>query len=359
MASEDIISQLRDLQSVIDDFELGSENYNQQRERQSKREKHNSLMDTLMPFQSSDSFADLVDKINEIQPTLDDVVLPSPEDATSLAIDGDVQAENAVPPASPAMPLPSSPPSMPPSVSQPSLGSEKRSIKSHKSTRTRRADNAACKYYARSYEEMMYIPDISERIRFYEKTYQQCMAAPSVMYAWVQRMKAKGKPTPLCEGYTPPPRPVLVPSGSSVFKGRVDHGSLSFNGSISMVFRKATRSEKRSNKPERLASQRDRLAQSMHWTSSDCVAPRPVQGMMGSSRVTPMTKAKTSKAMLNTSLLSLKKRAAPPPVASDEVLTDMCSVLPQLDRMVLNDYLAQANGDPMVAITMAVSHLKK
>lgn len=61
---------------------------------------------------------------------------------------------------------------------------------------------SANKYHARTYDEMMRIPDIHERIRFYEKTYQLCIRSDSTMATWVKKSKEKGIPAPLLEGTT-------------------------------------------------------------------------------------------------------------------------------------------------------------
>lgn len=41
------------------------------------------------------------------------------------------------------------------------------------------------------------------------------------------------------------------------------------------------------------------------------------------------------------------------------VVTEMCNTLPHMDRRVIEEYLAEAGGDQMVAITLAMSQLKR
>ena len=56
------------------------------------------------------------------------------------------------------------------------------------------------KYHARSYDEMMRIPDTRERLAFYDRTFKLCIKADSKLSSWVKRVKDKGLPTPMTEG---------------------------------------------------------------------------------------------------------------------------------------------------------------
>jgi hypothetical protein len=91
------------------------------------------------------------------------------------------------------------------------------------------------KYVERSYDEMMRIPDIYERLAFYEKTLHLCLEAESPISKWRKYNNEKGKPQPLLEGYVPP---VRTPE---MFHVDNNFGSMSstFSGSISMFLKKA------------------------------------------------------------------------------------------------------------------------
>jgi hypothetical protein len=56
------------------------------------------------------------------------------------------------------------------------------------------------KYIERSYDEMMRIPNIYERLAFYEKTLELCLQAESPVVGWIKSMSEKGVPQPLREG---------------------------------------------------------------------------------------------------------------------------------------------------------------
>ncbi|KAG1068086.1 hypothetical protein G6F42_026421 [Rhizopus arrhizus] len=84
---------------------------------------------------------------------------------------------------------------------------------------------------------MMRIPDIYERLAFYEKTLELCLKEESPFASWCKSNQQKGKPEPLLEGYVPPAR-LLSPETPH----HNDFGSMSstFSGSISMFLKKAT-----------------------------------------------------------------------------------------------------------------------
>lgn len=45
---------------------------------------------------------------------------------------------------------------------------------------------------------------VNDRIQIYEEKYKSCMDLASPLSTWIPRMKEKGPPSPLNEGYTPP-----------------------------------------------------------------------------------------------------------------------------------------------------------
>ncbi|KAI7874632.1 hypothetical protein K492DRAFT_199832 [Lichtheimia hyalospora FSU 10163] len=60
-------------------------------------------------------------------------------------------------------------------------------------------------YEARSYTEIMQTTqNTRDRLALYEKTFEMCMRADPQLTAWIKRMKQKGMPKPMLEGYTPP-----------------------------------------------------------------------------------------------------------------------------------------------------------
>ncbi|KAI9470687.1 MAG: hypothetical protein EXX96DRAFT_585402, partial [Benjaminiella poitrasii] len=77
-------------------------------------------------------------------------------------------------------------------------------------------------YIRRSYDEMMRIPDIYERLSFYENTLDLCLKEVSPIAKWVQQNKTKGKPEALMEDYslssTRIRRERLVSSSSGYFR---------------------------------------------------------------------------------------------------------------------------------------------
>ncbi|RCH79304.1 hypothetical protein CU098_002874, partial [Rhizopus stolonifer] len=100
------------------------------------------------------------------------------------------------------------------------------------------------KYVERSYDEMMRIPDIYERLSFYEKTLDLCLKEESPFKSWVSSNQEKGKPQPLLEDYVPPIRTPEISrsNNSSIHFGSHMSGNMSssFSGSISMFLKKAT-----------------------------------------------------------------------------------------------------------------------
>lgn len=76
----------------------------------------------------------------------------------------------------------------------------KKSSKSSRYFAKHKKESSTVEYTARSYDEMMRIPDPRERLAFYEKTFKQCMRADSKLTSWMKRVKEKGLPKPMTEG---------------------------------------------------------------------------------------------------------------------------------------------------------------
>lgn len=76
----------------------------------------------------------------------------------------------------------------------------KKSSKSSRYFAKHKKESTTVEYTARSYDEMMRIPDPRERLAFYEKTFKQCMRADSKLTSWMKRVKDKGLPKPMTEG---------------------------------------------------------------------------------------------------------------------------------------------------------------
>jgi hypothetical protein len=90
-------------------------------------------------------------------------------------------------------------------MSRRTSASSKKSQKSVKTTRQRsqrrhKHHQKQDKYVERSYDEMMRIPDIFERVSFYEKTLDLCLQVESPIANWIKKNSAKGLPKPLTEG---------------------------------------------------------------------------------------------------------------------------------------------------------------
>ncbi|ORZ13489.1 hypothetical protein BCR42DRAFT_439201 [Absidia repens] len=377
MASQDIISQLRDLQLAIDDFTdlnssthtTSSENYSGQPPSPSSpsdhedkvliEEKQTSLLDSVLPFQvESDDFSSLMDQFADIQRTtqsndtsmLMEKTLLSPAPPEDKAITTTkftttipttvphIQKENHGEkhwiqdndsihyrrPPPPPPPPPDSPSTSSSIVSRATSTlsmSSRKSTRSYKSIKGKYRSNSSnpkrpvtAKYHARTYDEMMRIPDIHERIQFYDKTYQLCLRADSALASWVNKSKSKGVPKPMLEGYVPPPRP--IPSSTSYMSlGRSDSKyfkmNTSLSGSISMILRKGNSA----NPPQPMSTPKGmsrsfgqqqgldkthRLAHSMHWRQdppTPSFSPAPSLRFKPSShhlaplppRITPMT----------------------------------------------------------------------
>ncbi|KAI8149595.1 hypothetical protein BJV82DRAFT_588558 [Fennellomyces sp. T-0311] len=87
-------------------------------------------------------------------------------------------------------------------------------------------------YRARSYSEMMETKDTCERLALYEKTFELCMRADPQLTSWIKRVKQKGVPKAMIEGYKP--RRSESSSASS------DNSSTTSRRSFSVFLRKAS-----------------------------------------------------------------------------------------------------------------------
>lgn len=243
------------------------------------------------------------------------------------------------------------------------------------------------KYTARSYSEMLRVPETRDRLAFYERTFDACMKADSQLAAWISRMKAKGLPQPMTEGYQPPPRRAASPV-------QQPQETPKLTSSISMFLRKASSSA---------AVSRRTLTEMPRTSSSRFFLPPSISRLSLSRstrpKVTPVKQSPKPKTSFSTnqrpprppfikkcswrdkSTESLRSTATrntetttdpcsiPSPHSikhgfvnakrTDGALDEMCNVLPNLERRVLEEYLAEAGGDAMTAITLAMTQHKK
>ncbi|KAL0091233.1 hypothetical protein F4703DRAFT_1409496 [Phycomyces blakesleeanus] len=82
-------------------------------------------------------------------------------------------------------------------------GSSRHSSRSTKSVRRHIesvSKTTVPEYHPRSYAEMMRIPNVYERIVFYEKTFDLCMQANSALSAWSTRVRQQGIPIAMRQG---------------------------------------------------------------------------------------------------------------------------------------------------------------
>ncbi|KAJ8655588.1 hypothetical protein O0I10_008676 [Lichtheimia ornata] len=331
----------------------------------------------------------------------------------------------------------------------------KKSSKSSRYFAKHKKESSTVEYTARSYDEMMRIPDPRERLAFYEKTFKQCMRADSKLTSWMKRVKEKGLPKPMTEGYKPPPRP-RTPDEAEQSKGTL-HGNgstASLSGSISMFLKKASASStlgrrtfgettprpsmsrlflptslsrlslSKSSRQPKVAPEYESALPDYDFnrakrppppmsTAAAQKPPRPAATMsatttMGTNRWRtttttttannpPLRHKKTKKkrstdsmsstttstttsparsisssfsklsrlsrrqstATLNSTTAKSKQQQQHGESSVDTVVTEMCNTLPHMDRRVIEEYLAEAGGDQMVAITLAMSQLKR
>ncbi|ORX42595.1 hypothetical protein DM01DRAFT_324446 [Hesseltinella vesiculosa] len=204
MTSQDIVSQLRDLQSVIDDFSEMTREVSKSEifsnvddNSQPDNYQRHTLMDAMLQFQVSEDFAELMDTINDIDVSIKDIDIKACKntfESEATRHDDDNEDEElpqfATKKNAPNLKIMISNNSRPLPLTTLSLSdhsvqtNEGRTVSPCTGSPKRKLPSPVCKYYARSYEEMMRIPGIDERIRFYEKTYQQCIQAPSTLYNW-------------------------------------------------------------------------------------------------------------------------------------------------------------------------------
>lgn len=284
-------------------------------------------------------------------------------------------------------------------------------------------------YVERSYDEMMRITDIYERLVFYEKTLDLCLKAESPITKWSKENQAKGKPQPMLEGYVPPARSFSpeVPISENSF-GNV---SSTFSGSISMLLKKA--GSQNPNKRHSILENRSFLLPSSSYTAQTPSNHRHGGGGSGlfgrsisrlnlsrstqiprydnqiktpvSIRLTPLyqngnrvanisspMKKRSTLNVMNNSLSPLRMDLTKIDDASDKIspgtpkssastpnsfgsgttvvnsqgefttqnsaLNYMINILPQIDTSILQNALNEAKGDPMLAISIAVTNNK-
>ncbi|KAI8144476.1 hypothetical protein BJV82DRAFT_667678 [Fennellomyces sp. T-0311] len=328
----------------------------------------------------------------------------------------------------------SPPPPPPPSSSSPLLATPKSrsSMSSRRSRRTLSKKSSKSsryfpkqlkpeqpqdvKYHARSYDEMMRIPDTRERLAFYDRTFKLCMKADSKLSSWVKRVREKGLPKPMTEGYKPPPRPASpeiqpTPSMSSSLSGSISTFLKKASASntmprrtpfgetpkpsLSRLFFAASMSRlslSRSPRPKVMPFSEDMESSPQSPLKTKPTRQKPPRISVdstgrwrGSIRISPPSSSADSKNSPRSITSSVSSRLSRtlrksscdhgrndrptipeflPPVVPraqgpDAALNELCNVLPQLDRQVVQEYLSEAGGDPMVAITLAMSQYKK
>lgn len=290
------------------------------------------------------------------------------------------------------------------------LQNEKKQFKQHQSASAAGTELPAPqpqKYIQRSFDEMMRIPDIYERLAFYEKTLDLCLKAESPIASWCKSNQLKGKPEPLLEGYVPPAR-LLSPEMAH----HSDFGSMSstFSGSISMFLKKATISTPSATKRHlpmdhngygtpyiqsnngssifgrsisRLnlsrstqiprydypiaspASHRFHPKNKIYSKKSGLqkqqqapgLSPLSIDYSSSSSTYTATPRSTSSTPTSFGSTSTINSRGESTTINSE--LAYMMNVLPQIDMRILQNALNEAKGDPMVAISLAVSASKQ
>ncbi|CDS08262.1 hypothetical protein LRAMOSA02210 [Lichtheimia ramosa] len=100
-------------------------------------------------------------------------------------------------------------------------------------------------YEARSYTEIMQTQNTRDRLALYERTFEMCMRADPQLTAWIKRMKQKGMPKPMLDGYTPPSHRRAsedsLPSSTFSSCSSISNSSVNDRKSFSSIFlRKAS-----------------------------------------------------------------------------------------------------------------------
>lgn len=302
-------------------------------------------------------------------------------------------------------------------------------LQQQKQEQQNKQSSASQTYVERSYDEMMRITDIYERLVFYEKTLDLCLKAESPITKWTKENQAKGKPQPMLEGYVPPARSFSpeVPISENSF-GNV---SSTFSGSISMLLKKA--GSQNPNKRNSILENRSFLLPSSSYTPQTPSNYRHGGGGSGlfgrsisrlnlsrstqiprydnqiktpaATRLTPLyqnsnrvanisspMKKRSTLNIVNNSLSPLRmdltqiddankkispntpKSSASTPnsfgsgtttinsqgefTSQNSALNYMINILPQIDTSILQNALNEAKGDPMLAISIAVTNNK-
>ncbi|CAO3678514.1 unnamed protein product [Rhizopus stolonifer] len=254
--------------------------------------------------------------------------------------------------------------------------SSKKSSRSFKSSRKQNKSETSQKYIARTYEEMMRIPDVFERIAFYEKTLDLCLKADSPITEWSQFMSTRGKLSALEEGYVPLPR-----SDSDLDCSSQCSMSTTFGESISFFLKKAAGSQAFSkrpidNKSFLMSSQNNSTYGSGLFgrsisrlsLSRSTQMPKYDQHKIISHRVNALNKRspcsrRESVRVINAGSVkgsistpqSFKKTETKTNREQSSEFTYMASILPHEDTRTLLDALNEANGDTTDAISIVMS----
>ncbi|KAI9279344.1 hypothetical protein BY458DRAFT_487983 [Sporodiniella umbellata] len=268
------------------------------------------------------------------------------------------------------------PPAKPTVQSRTTSISSRKSSRSAKSTRRQNEKSkleTSQKYIERSYEEMMRIPDIFERIAFYEKTLELCLKSDSPISDWSQFMSVRGKPPGLEEGYTPLPR-----SESDLDSFSQGSVSTTFSESISFFLKKAAGSQAFNKRPIENKSfliqnqnkngygsgvfgrsiSRLNLSRSTQISKYDqpkilghrvnALSKRSPCSIRNTTRVTNIGSVKASISTPQSFRKGEDKEVSPE-------LTYMLSILPHEEINTLLDALKEANGDTTDAISIVMN----
>ncbi|KAG1053228.1 hypothetical protein G6F43_004683 [Rhizopus delemar] len=226
------------------------------------------------------------------------------------------------------------------------------------------------RYIRRTFEEMMRIPDIFERLSFYEKTLDACLAVESPIARWIKFMSTRGKLLALEEGHVPVPRPKPRPEcpsyGSSLF----------FTGSLSHIWRKATgsqafplRDNPTENTPSRLPSASGSgLKRSVsilgafgtHRTTHRQDRPKSIRHRANSVHRRPIERSLIS--VIHSSFIKSSPSRTFKPDAFKDIskkhlskLNYMVTVLPHEDVGGILEAFEEANGDTVHAISIVMN----
>ncbi|KAI9276014.1 hypothetical protein BY458DRAFT_569626 [Sporodiniella umbellata] len=236
------------------------------------------------------------------------------------------------------------------------------------------------KYISRSYEEMMRIPNVLERISFYEKTLKLCLNETSPITDWSNKMIVKGKPEALEEGYIP-----IYRSDSLSDYSSCNSPGMSFSESISQFWKKASGSQASSiwssTTDSKLSTSLSR--NSNRYRGGFLERSMSRLGLSYNSKIESLDKSKSFSTRINAvSRMPSFSRSSSIRVISSSFITSksaqptgqdplknlskeklselnyMATILPHEDIRVLLDALNEANGDTMNAISIALNKIR-